>query len=252
MVGRGSIAACLVALFVTVAATSAHTEPLGDSTPAVASGAYEAVAWIRVHRPAGSGEGHDEHYDSARQTLIERLEERLESPLILLSALWQPEIANLETVRNGEADPLAWLVAALVVTAPEKTDLIRVGLRGERADDLQPIVDAVAQAIVTDVVESEKLIRRGRRDRLEKKLKEIQTELRAKREARQALEKEASAGKPADQAARRKRLDESQQEIAQLERVSHSLVELLESTALDLTGPPTVQRVEAPKSDEMP
>jgi ferritin-like metal-binding protein YciE len=87
---------------------------------------------------------------------------------------------------------------------------------------------------------------------LEKKLKELQTEIRAKREARQALEKEASAGKPADQAARRKRLDESQQEIAQLERVFNALAELLESTALDLTGPPTVQRVEAPKSTKMP
>jgi len=226
----------------------AHSEPAGEPTPAVVNGAHEAVAWIRVNRPAGSEEGHDERYETTRQTLIERLE----SPFILLSTLRQPEIANLKTVRNEEADPLAWLVAALVVTAPEKTDLIRVGLRGERADDLQPIVDAVAQAIVTDVVESEKLIRRGRRDRLEKKLKELQTELRAKREARQALEKEASAGKPADQAARRKRLDESQQEIAQLERVSHALVVLLESTALDLTGPPTVQRVEAPTNPEKP
>jgi len=226
----------------------AHSEPAGEPNPGVASGAHEAVAWILVHRPAGSWEDRDERYDSARQTLIERLE----SPLILVSVLRQPEIANLETVRNGEADPLAWLVAALVVTAPEKTDLIRVGLRGERADDLQQIVDAVAQAFVTDVVESEKLIRRGRRDQLEKKLKELQTELRAKREARQTLEKEASAGKPADQAARRKRLDESQQEIEQLERVSHALVELLESTALDLTGPPTIQRVKALKSTEKP
>jgi hypothetical protein len=226
----------------------AHSEPAGEPTPAVVNGAHEAVAWIRVIRPADSEEGHDERYETTRQTLIERLE----SPLILLSALRQPEIANLETVRNEEADPMAWLGAALDVRAPKKTDLIRVGVRGERMDDLQQIVDVVVQTFVTDVVESEKLIRRGRRDQLEKKLKELQTELRAKREARQALEKEASAGKPADQAARRKRLDESQQEIAQLERVSYALVELLESTALDLTGPPTIQRVEAPKSDEMP
>ena len=248
MVCRASIAACLLALFATIGMIPAHSEPAGDPTPAVVNGAHEAVAWIRVTRPAGPGEGHDERYDSARQKLIERFK----SPLILVAVLRQPDIANLETVRNEEADPMAWLVASLDVTAPEDTDLIRVGLRGERADDLQPIVDAVAQAIVTDVVESEKLIRRGRRDRLEKKLKERQTELRAKREARQALEKEASAGKPSDQAARRKRLDESQQEIAQLERVFNALVELLESTELDLTKPSTVQRVEAPKSTKMP
>jgi hypothetical protein len=248
MVRRASIAACLVALFATIAATPAHTaEPVAEPTPAVVNGAHEAVVWLR-YRTASVVNEHDEEIVATRQKLLETLK----SPFILASALRQPDIAALETVQNEEEDPMAWLVAALDVTAPEKTDLIRVGLRGERADDLQTIVEAVAQTFVTDVVESEKLIRRGRRDRLEKKLKELQTELRAKREARQALEKEASAGKPADQAARRKRLDESQQEIAQLERVSHSLVELLESTALDLTGPPTVQRVEAPKSDEMP
>lgn len=249
MVRRASIAACLVALFATIGMTPAHTaEPVAEPTPAVVNGAHEAVAWIRVIRPADSEEGRDERYETTRQTLIQRLE----SPLILLSALRQPEIANLETVRNEEADPTAWLVAALDVTAPEKTDLIRVGLRGERMDDLQRIVDAVALAFVTDVVESEKLIRLGRRDQLEKKLKELQTELRAKQEARQALEKEADARKPADLAAHRKRLDAMKEEFEQIERVANALVEVLESTELDLTKPPTVQQVEAPTNSEMP
>jgi vacuolar-type H+-ATPase subunit I/STV1 len=219
---------------------------VAEPIPAVVNGAHEAVAWIRVVRPADSGEDRDERYDSARQTLIQRLE----SPLILLSALRQPEIANLETVRNEEADPMAWLVAALDVTAPEKTDLIRVGLRGKRAEDLQQIVDAVAQAFVTDVVESEKTVRLARRDQLEKKLEELQDELRAKQEARQALEKEADARKPADLATVGKRLDEIKQEFEQIERISNALVEVMESTELDLKRPPTVQRVEAPKSSE--
>jgi vacuolar-type H+-ATPase subunit I/STV1 len=249
MVRRASIAACLVAFFATVAATPAHTaEPAAEPTPAVVNGAHEAVAWIRVIRPADSEEGRDERYETTRQTLIQRLE----SPLILLSALRQPEIANLETVRNEEADPMAWLVAALDVTAPKKTDLIRVGLRGERADDLQQIVDTVAQAFVTDVVESEKLIRLGRRDQLLKKLKELQDEIGAKQEARQALEKEAAARKPADLATLGKRLDEIKQEFGQIKRISNALVELLASTELDLKKPPTVQRVEAPTNPEKP
>ena len=249
MVCRASIAACLVALFATIAATPAHTaEPVAEPIPAVVNGAHEAVAWIRVIRPADSEEGRDERYETTRQTLIQRLE----SPLILLSVLRQPEIANLETVRNEEADPMARLVAALDVTAPEGTELIRVGLRGERMDDLQRIVDAVAQAFVTDVVESEKLIRLGRRDQLLKKLKELQDEIGAKQEARQALEKEADAGKPADLATHRKRLDEIKQEFEQIKRISNALVELLASTELDLTNPPTVQRVEAPKRPSKP
>ncbi len=246
MVCRASIAACLVALFATIGMTPAHTaEPVAEPTPAVVNGAHEAVAWIRVIRPADSEEGHDERYETTRQTLIQRLE----SPLILLSVLRQPEIANLEMVRNEEADPMAWLVAALDVTAPEKTDLIRVGLRGERADDLQQIVDTVAQAFVTDVVESEKLIRIGRRDQLLKKLTELQDEMGAKL-ARLALESEADARKPADLANLGKRLDEIKQEFEQIKRISNALVELLESTELDLKRPPTVQRVEAPTTPE--
>lgn len=248
MVRRASIAACLVALFATIGVTPAHAEPVAEPTPAVANGAHEAVAWIRVPRPAGPEEGRDERYETARQNLIERLK----SPLILLAVLRQPEIVDLETVRNEEADPMAWLVAALDVTAPADTDLIRVCVRGERADDLQQIVDSVAQTFITDVVESEKIVRLARRDQLEKKVKELQTEIRAKREARRALEKEAIAGKPADQAAHRKRLDAMQREIDQLERIVDQIGLRLESTELDLRAPPTVQRVEAPTNTDMP
>lgn len=248
MVCRASIAPCLVALFATIGVMSAHGEPVAEPAPAVVNGAHEAVAWIRVNRPTGSGEGHDERYDSARQKLVERLE----SPLVLLSALRQPDIADLETVRNVEADPMAWLVAALDVTAPEDTDLIRVGVRGERSDDLQRIVDAVAQTFITDVVETEKTVRLARRDQLEKKLEELQKELRVKQQARQALEKEADARKPADLTAHRKRLDAMEEEFEQIERVSHALAEVLESTELELKKPPTVQRVAAPTNTEMP
>ncbi len=249
MVRRASIAACLVALFATIAATPAPTaEPVGETTAAVVNGTHEAVAWIRVNRPAGSGEGRDERYETARR----KLSERLKSPVILVAVLREPDIADLETVRNEEADPMAWLVTALDVTAPEDTDLIRVGLRGERAAELQQIVDAVAQTFITDVVESEKIALLGRRDQLEKKLEELQSELRAKQQAREALEKEADARKPADLAAHRKRLDAVKEEFEQIERVSHALAELLESTELDLTKPPTIQRVEAPKSTVKP
>ena len=248
MVRRTSIAACLVALSATVGMIPAHSEPAGDPTPAVVNGAHEAVAWIRVHRPAGSEEGRYETFERTRQRYVQWFE----SPIILVAVLRQPEIANLETMRNEEPDPTAWLLAALDVTAPEGTELIRVGLRGERADDLQQIVDAVTQTFVTVMVESEKLIRLGRRDQLLKKLKELQDEIGAKQEARQAIEKEADARKPADLATLGKRLDEIKQEFEQMKRISHALVEVMESTELDLKRPPTVQRVEAPTTPENP
>ena len=134
MVCRASIAACLVALFATVAATPAHTaEPVAEPTQAVANGDHEAVAWIRVTRPADSEEGRYETFERTRQRYVQWFE----SPIIIQAVLRQPEIANLETMRNEEPDPTAWLLAALDVTAPEGTELIRVGVRGERADELQ-------------------------------------------------------------------------------------------------------------------
>ena len=86
-------------------------------------------------------------------------------------------------MRNEEPDPTAWLLAALDVTAPEGTELIRVGVRGERADELQQIVDAVTQTFITDMVERERTNLLARRDQLVKKYREVQTELRAKEEA---------------------------------------------------------------------
>ena len=180
MVCRASIAACLVALFATIAATPAHTaEPAAEPTPAVVNGANEAVAWIRVNRPAGSAEGPYETFERTRQRYVQWFE----SPIIIQAVLRQPEIANLETMRNEEPDPTAWLLAALDVTAPEGTELIRVGVRGERMDDLQQIVDAVVQTFVTDMVERERTNLLARRDQLVKKYREVQTEILSKEEA---------------------------------------------------------------------
>jgi hypothetical protein len=317
MVRRASIAACLVALFATIAATPAHTaEPVAEPTPAVVNGAHEAVAWIRVNRSAGSEEGRYETFERTRQRYVQWFE----SPIILVAVLRQPEIANLETMRNEEPDPTAWLLAALDVTAPEGTELIRVGVRGERMDDLQQIVDAVAQTFVTDMVEREKTNLLARREQLVKKYSEVQTELRAKEEAltaksggsdafspeirrelllgeigslraqRTPLQIElhsiqadiAVAGTLGEQADQRKvaRLCILEKQIAQLtadmdttlrgwsiaqadrkaeevsidqhRRVFDEIGRQLESTSLDLTGPPKIQRVEVPKSTEKP
>jgi len=316
MVRRTSIAACLVALSATVGMIPAHSEPAGDPTPAVVNGAHEAVAWIRVNRLAGSEEGRYETFERTRQRYVQWFK----SPIIIQAVLRQPDIANLETVRNEEADPTPWLLAALDVTAPEDTDLIRVGVRGERMDDLQQIVDAVTQTFVTDMVERERTDLLARRDQLVKKYSEVQTELRAKEEAlaekaspsdafspeirrelllgeigslraqRTALQIElrsiqadiAVAGTLGEQADPRKvaRLCILEKQIAQLtadmdttqrgwskaqadrkaeevsidqhRRVFDEIGRQLESTSLDLTGPPKIQRVEAPTTPEKP
>jgi hypothetical protein len=315
MVCRASIAACLVALFVTVGMIPAHSEPAGEPTRGVASGAHEAVVWLR-YRTASVVNEHDEEIVATRQKLLETLK----SPFILASALRQPDIAALETVQNEEEDPMAWLVAALDVTAPEKTDLIRVGLRGERMADLQQIVDAVAQTFVAVMVEREKADVLGRRDQLEKKFKELQTEIRARTEAlaamadpsdafsteirrelllgeigslraqRTALQLEilsiqadiAVAGTLGEQADPRKvaRLCILEKQISRLTadmdttlqmrsknqanreteeatinqyiRVLEQIGLQLESSAFDLTKPPSIERVEAPTTPEKP
>ena len=232
MVRPGSIAAFLVACLATIGVSSAHTEPAADTIPAAVDGAQEAVVWLR-YRPAGAGNGRDEETVAPRQKLIQTLK----SPVILVSALRQPGIAALETVQNEEQDPMAWLVAALDVTAPEGNNLIRIGLRGERADDLRQIVDAVTQAFIAEVVEREKTDLLARRDQLEKKFKELQTDIRVK------LDALAATADPSDAFFA---------EINQCLRVLEQIGLELESTARDLKKPPSIEPVEAPTDTEKP
>jgi capsular exopolysaccharide synthesis family protein len=146
---------------------------------------YEAIAWLRVRDKGGMlSRGRDTaEYESYKKTQLQLMK----SPYVLQAALRRPGIADLETLREAVPDQVGWLSRALQVTATPDSEVVQVRLRGQKADDVAKLVNAVTSAFLDDVVNKERTERLGRRDALEKKFKENMAELRARRETLNSL-----------------------------------------------------------------
>jgi len=146
---------------------------------------YEAIAWLRVRDKGGMlSRGRDTaEYESYKKTQLQLMK----SPYVLQAALRRPGIADLETLREAGPDPVGWLSRGLQVTATPDSEVVQVKLRGQNADDVAKLVNAVTSAFLDDVVNKERTERLGRRDALEKKFKENMAELRARRETLNSL-----------------------------------------------------------------
>lgn len=141
---------------------------------------YEATAWLRIRDKSGmlTGAGRDNaEYESYRKTQIQLIK----SPFVLTAALRRPGIAELETLRELE-DPVNWLTRYLQVSIPMESEVLQIRLRGESAQDVTKIVNAVTAAYLDDIVNKDRADRLGRREILERKHKENQAELRQRRE----------------------------------------------------------------------
>jgi succinoglycan biosynthesis transport protein ExoP len=141
---------------------------------------YEAVSWLRIRDNSGAfSRGRDTNeYDSYRKTQVTLIK----SPFLMTSVLRRPGIAELETIREAEEDPVGWLTRSVQVTAPMESEVMQVRLRGQHASDLAKIVNAVTKAYLEDIVQKDRAETLARRDALEKKYKENMTELRERRE----------------------------------------------------------------------
>jgi len=141
---------------------------------------YEAVAWLRVRDKGGMlTQGRDTaEYESYKKTQLSLLK----SPYVLQASLRKPGIDGLETLREAGSDPIDWLSRALMVTASPESEVVQVRLRGERAEEVAKILNAVITSFLDDIVNKDRTDRLGRRDALEKKFKENMAELRTRRE----------------------------------------------------------------------
>jgi len=141
---------------------------------------YEAVAWLRVRDKGGMlTQGRDTaEYESYKKTQLSLLK----SPYVLQASLRKPGIDGLETLREAGSDPVDWLSRALMVTASPESEVVQVRLRGERAEEVAKILNAVITSFLDDIVNKDRTDRLGRRDALEKKFKENMAELRTRRE----------------------------------------------------------------------
>ena len=139
---------------------------------------FESVAWLRVRDKSGMfgvGGGRDNaEYEAYRKTQVQLIK----SPFVLTSALRRPGISSLSTL-SAEDDPVGYLMRNIQVSAPMESEVVQVLMRGEDAKEVTQIVNAVAQAYLSDVVNKEKSERLNRRDMLERKYKENMAEVRS-------------------------------------------------------------------------
>ena len=139
---------------------------------------FESVAWLRVRDKSGMfgvGGGRDNaEYEAYRKTQVQLIK----SPFVLTSALRRPGISSLSTLTT-EDDPVGYLMRNIQVSAPMESEVVQVRMRGEDAKEVTQIVNAVAQAYLSDVVNKEKSERLNRRDMLERKYKENMAEVRS-------------------------------------------------------------------------
>ena len=117
---------------------------------------FEAISLIRVKRTEPylleKIVSSDQEYMAYKQTQATLLT----SPFVLTAALRQPGIQQLPMIRAESENPLGWLADELRVFYPGDSEIMQVGMSGDSGEDLKKIVDAVVDAYLYEIAQSEK------------------------------------------------------------------------------------------------
>lgn len=184
----------------------------------------EAVAWLRVRKLDAEPEA---DYDAYRKTQVQLIK----SPFVLAAALRRPGISKLEAVREKD-DQVGWLQDRIRGAAPADSEVVQIRMRGADPHEVQQLVNAVAHAYLSEVVNKDRDDRLARHDVLERKYKELLTELRTRLAEEKNLDKAN-----ADIEARRT-------EIQQLQAIVDQMAAKLEASERDVFLPPRVELIE--------
>ncbi|NDG50052.1 MAG: hypothetical protein EBY30_13690, partial [Rhodospirillales bacterium] len=79
-------------------------------------------------------------------------------------------------------DPAAWLARTIEPVVQGDSEIMQLKFRGAVAEETAKILNAITSCYLDDIVNKDRQDRLSRRDQLEKKFKENQTELRSRRE----------------------------------------------------------------------
>lgn len=224
---RGGVAVILLATVAMLcgaqdAAAVDESEKVGAITPPKAAEEPAAVATLRVRKVDTDDER--DQYRKAQLQLIK-------SPFVLASALRRPGIANLEALR-AEKDQVGWLQARIEAIMGADAEVVQIRMRGADRRESQQIVNAVAQAYLSEVVNKGKFDQLARHKVILKKYGEMMAELGAL-----AAEAKLPANGDGDVEARRKK-------IQQLEDVTNKMALSLEALAAELQTPSRVEAID--------
>jgi hypothetical protein len=141
---------------------------------------YEVQALFEVRQKedvdviaGASGHGsRDEHdlFKKSQQTLVK-------SQFVIQSALRREEIAQLPSIKANRKDPVKFLTDEILVDYPGGADILRIRMKGENADELVKLVDAVKDAYIREVVNKDKEFRLKKRNTLDEEFRAISSKL---------------------------------------------------------------------------
>ncbi len=115
------------------------------------------------------------------------------SRFVLLAALRQPSVSNLDPVRR-EPDAAAWLLERLSVRFAGNSELMQISMTAENPEQTAALVNAVVDAYMEEVVAVEHNQRRQRLDELERLYSEKESELRKRRNDLMQLAEQLQTG----------------------------------------------------------
>jgi hypothetical protein len=116
------------------------------------------------------------YFDDYRRAQVALLKSRL----VLNAALRHPRVAGLSVVRE-QADPVEWLEKELQTDFNAAPEILTVSLKGNRPDELMPLVNAVVDAYLQEWVHREDRARTERLSRLQKLYSQFDEQVRDKR-----------------------------------------------------------------------
>jgi hypothetical protein len=162
--------------------------------------------------------GSDQDYEIFKKTQLALLK----SKFLLTSALRDPRIASL-SVFAGVRDPEQWLQDHLDLSYPENGEILAISLPGpaSQANDLELIVNAVAEAYKSEVLGNETDRTLKQHDMLERSLQNLNAEIKRKFEDYIDIAKgmgRADGDIDPEMQIDLKRMERMDEELAQLER----------------------------------
>lgn len=168
------------------AALEQNASSVGSPKRVKPDGKYTASVLLRVamqERPimgaAGTTETDRDRFDIYKNTQRQLLMSRF----VLSAALRKKEVAGLPSVKKEQAsgDAAAWLAAHLFVDFPGNAEVMEVAVNENDPKEAAILVNAVVDAYLTEVVNTERDMKRQRLSELDRAFVEKETEVRAKR-----------------------------------------------------------------------
>lgn len=137
---------------------------------------YSTTALIRVAQVQPSLTGFQTE-EAARNDFLTQLKTQstlIKSGPVLTAAIRDSAIADLPLIKS-QVDPVRYLEETLEVSYSDNSEIIKVTLAGDNADEIARIVNAVKKAYFSEIVEKEARVRNERLDELERTLVALKT-----------------------------------------------------------------------------